>query len=92
VDFCNNLPDSILGGNSTLVLRTRPLLVSARGSIIGPPAVEKHLNKDPGNQSADKSRPRPQHIVPHTSKYKHKDAEKTHYGGEKGFQFHPAVE
>jgi hypothetical protein len=54
-------------------------------------AVDKQLNKDCRNQGTDKSYPQPEHIFPYTSKPKYKNAQKTHHGSEKGFQFHSTV-
>jgi hypothetical protein len=54
-------------------------------------AVDKELNEDSGNQTTDESYPQPEHILPHDTKPKYKNAQKTHYGSEKGFQSHSAA-
>ena len=54
-------------------------------------AIDKQLNEDSRYQGTHKSYPQPEHISPRTSKPKYKNAQKTHHGSEKGFQFHSTL-
>jgi hypothetical protein len=66
------------------------LLPATRGNVILD-AIDKQLDEDSRNKATDKSYPQPERIFPDATKTDDKDAQETHHGGEKTFQFHRGV-